>query len=58
MRVLLDECLPRRLKGGSSTTKRGRLPRWWAGKQNGELFAPAVGQFECSSLQIAICEWV
>ena len=47
MRVLLDECLPRRLKrelvghGVSTVPEMG-----WASKRNGELLALAVGQFD------------
>ena len=47
MRVLLDECLPRRLKrelvghDAKTTPDMG-----WASKTNGELLALAVGQFD------------
>jgi hypothetical protein len=47
VRVLLDECLPRRLKrelvghDGRTAPEMG-----WASKRNGELLALAVGQFE------------
>ena len=47
MRVLLDECLPRRLKReliGHDTRTAPEMG--WASKRNGELLALAVGQFE------------
>jgi hypothetical protein len=47
VRVLLDECLPRRLKrvlGGHDAKTAPEMG--WASKRNGELLALAVGQFE------------
>ena len=47
MRVLLDECLPRRLKrelGGHETRTAPEMG--WANKRNGELLTLAVGQFD------------
>jgi predicted nuclease of predicted toxin-antitoxin system len=47
VRVLLDECLPRRLKRELVGHDARTAPEMgWAGKQNGELLALAVGQFE------------
>ena len=47
MRVLLDECLPKRLKRELVGHDARTAPEMgWAGKQNGELLALAVGQFE------------
>jgi Domain of unknown function (DUF5615) len=47
VRVLLDECLPRRLKRelvGHDTRTAPEMG--WASKRNGELLALAVGQFD------------
>jgi hypothetical protein len=47
VRVLLDECLPRRLKRelvGHDTRTGPEMG--WASKRNGELLALAVGQLE------------
>ena len=47
MRVLLDECLPRRLKRelvGHDTRTAPEMG--WASKRNGELLALAVGLFD------------
>ena len=47
MRVLLDECLPRRLKRELPGTEARTVPECgWAGLTNGELLAKAVGQFD------------
>lgn len=47
MRVLLDECLPRRLKRELVGHDARTVPEMgWAGKRNGELLALAVGNFE------------
>ena len=47
MRVLLDECLPRRLKNELPGTEAKTVPDCgWAGVKNGELLARAVGQFD------------
>ena len=47
MRVLLDECLPRRLKHELVGHKTRTAPEMgWASKRNGELLALAVGRFE------------
>ena len=54
MRVLLDECLPRRLKRelvGHNTRTAPEMG--WASKRNGELLALAVGQFEVFLTPIA-----
>jgi hypothetical protein len=47
VRVLLDECLPRRLKRelvGHDTKTAPEMG--WASKRNGELLALATGQFD------------
>ena len=47
MRVLLDECLPRRLKRELVGHDARTAPEMgWASKRNGELLALAVGQFD------------
>ena len=48
MRILLDECLPRRLKQAFGTEHEvTTVPeRGWAGKQNGDLLTLAAGEFE------------
>ena len=47
MRVLLDECLPRRLKHELAGHEARTAPEMgWASKRNGELLALAVGQFD------------
>ena len=47
MRVLLDECLPRRLKRELVGHDARTAPEMgWASKTNGELLALAVGQFD------------
>jgi predicted nuclease of predicted toxin-antitoxin system len=47
MRVLLDECLPRRLKALLAAHEVKTVPEaGWAGKKNGELLRLAVGSFE------------
>ena len=47
MRVLLDECLPRRLKRAIVGHGVMTVPEaGWAGKRNGELLTLAVGRFE------------
>ena len=47
MRVLLDECLPRRLKRELVGHDVRTAPEMeWASKRNGELLALAVGQFD------------
>jgi predicted nuclease of predicted toxin-antitoxin system len=47
MRVLLDECLPRRLKRHLSVHETWTVPEaGWAGKKNGELLRAAAGKFE------------
>ena len=46
MRVLLDECLPRRLKRELVGHETRTAPEMgWASKRNGELLALAVGRF-------------
>ena len=47
MRVLLDECLPRRLKRELVGHEARTAPEMgWASKRNGELLALAVGRFD------------
>jgi len=47
MRVLLDECLPRRLEREFTEHEATTVPEvGWAGKKNGELIRLATGQFE------------
>ena len=47
MRVLLDECLPRRLKRDLVGHEARTAPEMgWAGKSNGELLALAVEHFD------------
>lgn len=47
MRVLLDECLPRKLKNDLSGHDVSTVPEaTWAGKKNGELLELAAGQFD------------
>ena len=47
MRVLLDECLPRRLKQSISGHEVATVPEMgWAGKSNGELLALARERFD------------
>jgi hypothetical protein len=47
MRVLLDECLPRRLRGAVPDHKLVTVPdAGWAAKSNGDLLGLASGQFD------------
>ena len=47
MRVLLDECLPRKLKNDLSGHDGRTVPDMgWAGKKNGELLQLAARQFD------------
>jgi len=47
MRVLLDECLPRRLKREIVGYEVVTVPEaGWAGKSNGELLALAAERFD------------
>ena len=47
MRVLLDECLPRRLKRELVGHDARTVPEMgWASKRNGELLALAAGEFD------------
>ena len=47
MRVLLDECLPRRLKQELVGHEVVTVPdAGWAGKENGELVSLAKGKFD------------
>jgi predicted nuclease of predicted toxin-antitoxin system len=47
MRVLLDECLPRRPKRVLSAHEVRKVPEaGWAGKQNGELLRLATGAYD------------
>lgn len=47
MRVLLDECLPRKLKQELSGHDVFSVPEMgWAGKKNGELLSLAMGRFD------------
>ena len=47
MKILLDECLPRKLKGTLPDFDVQTVPeRGWAGKKNGELLRSMAGQFD------------
>ena len=47
MRILLDECLPRRLKGDLAGHDTRTVPEMgWASKRNGELLALAEKTFD------------
>lgn len=47
MRILLDECLPRRLKRGLSGHEVQTVPEaGWASKKNGALLALAEARFD------------
>ena len=47
MKVLLDECLPKRLKQSFQQYEVYTVPEMgWAGKTNGELLKLAKGKFE------------
>lgn len=47
MRVLLDECLPKRLKQSITGHEVVTVPEaGWAGRDNGELLTLAAGRFE------------
>jgi hypothetical protein len=47
MRVLLDECLPRKLKNDLPRHDARTVPEMgWAGKKNGELLQLATQQFD------------
>ena len=47
MRVLLDECLPRRLKAALEGHEVSTVPEMgWAGVKNGELLQHAAGYFD------------
>ncbi len=47
MRVLLDECLPRRLRGELHGHDVTSVPDvGWSGKSNGELLQLAAGRFD------------
>jgi hypothetical protein len=47
MRVLLDECLPRRLTKELTAHDATTVPEMgWAGLENGELLRVAAGQFD------------
>jgi hypothetical protein len=47
MRVLLDECLPRRLKDDLPEHDVRTVPdAGWKGRENGELLALAAGHFD------------
>jgi predicted nuclease of predicted toxin-antitoxin system len=47
MRLLLDECIPRKLKAYLSGHEcRTTLEAGWAGKKNGELLTLAEGSFD------------
>lgn len=47
MRILLDECLPRRLKRDLIGHDARTVPEMgWASKENGELLALAASQFD------------
>ena len=47
MRLLLDECLPRKLKGGLPGHEVKTVPQMgWAGTENGDLLPLIEAQFE------------
>jgi predicted nuclease of predicted toxin-antitoxin system len=47
VRILLDECLPKRLKRDLAGHDARTVPEMgWASKQNGELLALAASQFD------------
>ena len=47
MRVLLDECLPKKLKYEFTEHEVKTVPEMgWAGKKNGELIRAAQGEFD------------
>ncbi len=47
MKILVDECLPRKLKGELAGHEVRTVPEMgWAGKKNGELLKLMSGQFE------------
>jgi hypothetical protein len=47
MRVLIDECLPRKLKRELGDHETKSVPEMgWAGKKNGELLRLMTGQFD------------
>jgi predicted nuclease of predicted toxin-antitoxin system len=47
VRILLDECLPKRFKGSLAGHDARTVPEMgWASKRNGELLALAEGQFD------------
>ena len=47
MRILLDECLPKKLKNDLKNHEVKTVPEMgWAGKKNGELFPLAETQFD------------
>jgi len=47
VRILLDECLPRRLKGELAGHDARTVPEMgWASKRNGELLTLALGHFD------------
>ena len=47
MKILIDECLPRKLKSELSEHDCSTVPEMgWAGKKNGELLALAAQEFE------------
>ena len=47
MRILLDECLPRRLKDELPEHEVRTVPDCgWQGKKNGELLSLAAGQYD------------
>ena len=47
MRILLDECLPKRLKLDLAGHEARTVPEMgWAGRQNGSLLALAEGSFD------------
>jgi hypothetical protein len=47
MRVLIDECLPRKLKFQLPDHETKTVPEMdWAGRKNGELLSLMMGQFD------------
>ena len=47
MKILLDECLPRKLKQSLTEHEAHTVPEMgWSGKKNGELLRLMLGQFD------------
>lgn len=58
MRILLDECLPKRLKRDLVDHDARTVPEMgWASKENGDLLALAETEFHVFSQSIATCRF-